>query len=257
MLVDNFRSHPSIVALFNPTYANRLVPRAVEGPASANDAACLWSFIRKTYCSVGAHATDDNQHRAAFIHCDHRETREEDSPSWLNMGEAQIVTDLVKALPSTAEVVVLSPYAKQVKKISGKFHFEGIQHAKSFTVEMFQGREAPIIILSCVRSKQDNEIAFDVHRHLGFLNQPQRLNVAISRPKSMLVIVGNLTTLCRDPQWKALCKLMRNHIFASSATALTVSSLESSLSSVEATVETAKPLINCITDDEVIYSRMD
>jgi len=219
MLVDNFRSHQTIVDLFNPTYENRLIARAREDPNHALHVEVLKKFIREEHHhptllqgeKPAAAVAEDNDHRAIFLHCNSgKETQEQDSPSWLNMEEARIVTDLVRALPDAARAmsVALTPYAKQVKKLQGKFHAENLSGAKASSVEMFQGQEMPFVFLSCVRSANCNEIDADVSRHLGFLRQPQRLNVAISRPKSMLIIVGNMDTLCLDPTWQRICCML-------------------------------------------------
>ncbi|CAI2368004.1 unnamed protein product [Moneuplotes crassus] len=65
------------------------------------------------------------------------------------------------------------------------------------TVDSFQGREKEIIIISCVRSTGGNGT-------IGFLNDFRRMNVAITRAKSYLWIVGNAETLKMNHNWKAL-----------------------------------------------------
>lgn len=59
------------------------------------------------------------------------------------------------------------------------------------TVDAFQGNEKDVIILSTVRSKS-----------IGFSADPCRLNVAITRARSQLIIVGNRELLERDNLWK-------------------------------------------------------
>jgi helicase MOV-10 len=48
-----------------------------------------------------------------------------------------------------------------------------------------------VIIISTVRSTQDKVITDDLRFNLGFLNNPKRFNVAITRAKALLIVVGN------------------------------------------------------------------
>ena len=60
------------------------------------------------------------------------------------------------------------------------------------TVDSFQGREKDIIILSTVRS-----------HGIGFLKDVRRLNVAVTRAKEHLWVVGNSSNLSQQKEWKA------------------------------------------------------
>jgi senataxin len=65
-------------------------------------------------------------------------------------------------------------------------------------VDGFQGQEKDIIVLSCVRSGPNL-------RTIGFLKDERRMNVALTRAKSSLFIIGNASTLERsDEKWRTI-----------------------------------------------------
>ena len=63
------------------------------------------------------------------------------------------------------------------------------------TVDGFQGQERDIIYISLVRSNDSKEI--------GFLNDIRRMNVALTRAKSKLVVIGDSSTLANHPFYKS------------------------------------------------------
>ena len=117
-----------------------------------------------------------------------------DSKSIINKLEADIAVniadDYLKAGLSEDEIGIISPYADQVKIIQDRTPVE------VKTVDGFQGREKEIIIISTVRSNENGNI--------GFLKDLRRLNVAITRAKRKLIIIGNKKTLKHDPTYARL-----------------------------------------------------
>ena len=106
-----------------------------------------------------------------------------------NLVEIRIVRQLVTTLldcgtPST-EVGVITPYVKQSKKIELALHHRGVEVS---TVDKYQGREKSCIIISMVRSNEQ-------HRIGRLLKDVRRINVALTRAKNKLIIIGSQSTL--------------------------------------------------------------
>lgn len=69
------------------------------------------------------------------------------------------------------------------------------------TVDGFQGREVDVVLFSCVRAPTTTGRDFG---GIGFLEDRRRMNVAITRARRSLVVLGNARRLCSDGTWKAL-----------------------------------------------------
>lgn len=98
---------------------------------------------------------------------------------------------------------IIAPYRRQVQKIQGELRKRSISGVTVGSTEEFQGQERRIIIISTVRSSADY-LNMDKQFQLGFLENPKRFNVAVTRAKALLVVVGNPRILCLDPSWKEL-----------------------------------------------------
>ncbi|KAI0051209.1 RdRP-domain-containing protein [Auriscalpium vulgare] len=128
---------------------------------------------------------------AVFIAC----AEEEDygGMSKSNEGQARLVKHIVRLLTTaraTGEalaepplITTLSPYTKQRKLL----HDTLPASTPSFTIDSFQGRESDIIIFSTVRSNASLDI--------GFVEDKRRLNVAWTRAKLALIVVGDRRTM--------------------------------------------------------------
>ena len=90
---------------------------------------------------------------------------------------------------------MITPYTRQVKEISEKFpNYQIPKGVEVRTVDGFQGREKNIILISLVRSNDENEI--------GFLVNEQRMNVLLTRAKCAMIVFGNKKTLMSNQLWK-------------------------------------------------------
>ncbi|EAQ85813.1 conserved hypothetical protein [Chaetomium globosum CBS 148.51] len=126
--------------------------------------------------------------------------------SYLNRTEAanveKIVTRFLKAGVKALDIGVITPYEGQRSYIvstmqnTGTFKKETYKEVEVASVDAFQGREKDFIVLSCVRSNDNQGI--------GFLSDPRRLNVALTRAKYGLVIIGNPKVLSKHELWHHL-----------------------------------------------------
>jgi superfamily I DNA and/or RNA helicase len=142
-----------------------------------------------------------------------------DATSRVNYGEVEVIQEILSKFrdsesfqqyqrfwnnPEDQQIGLISFYGKQLKLLKElKNKFKDIPIRVS-TVDRFQGMERNIIIVSMVRSnriatdknqKSDKtlygDLGFQEQTELGFAKSPNRLNVALSRAKRLLIIVGN------------------------------------------------------------------
>lgn len=122
-----------------------------------------------------------------------RESRNR-GPSLFNLPEARLVTTITRHLlrnaPEEMDVGVIAAYAEQAavlrRMMRGEQRVPG-RKLEIDTVDAFEGREKDIVVVSMVRSNKRREI--------GFLQLMQRINVALSRSRRLLIIVGDTATL--------------------------------------------------------------
>lgn len=119
------------------------------------------------------------------------------SDSHQNPGEAELVAGQVRALRRGGlpceEIVVLTPYAAQVALLRELLRGEGVEIG---TVDAFQGREKEAVLISLTRANAKGAI--------GFLADRRRMNVAITRAKRHLFLVGDAGTLAAHPFYERL-----------------------------------------------------
>ena len=110
-----------------------------------------------------------------------------------------------------SDVGIITPYKQQVATLRQHFRslFSTISSLSPFiaqlevsTVDSFQGREKSFVLFSAVR-------AHSVEREgggsgIGFVADSNRLNVALTRAKQCLAVLGSARTLCKEPIWRSL-----------------------------------------------------
>jgi ATP-dependent RNA/DNA helicase IGHMBP2 len=125
------------------------------------------------------------------------EESEPDGQSRLNRREADLVANKVNALLeagiAASQIGVITPYAAQARLLREKLPLSDLEID---TVDGFQGREKEAIVMSLVRSNERGEI--------GFLSDLRRMNVAMTRARRKLLIIGDSATLSSDPFYARL-----------------------------------------------------
>ena len=126
----------------------------------------------------------------------------EGSDSRHNEGEAALcVAEVERVLAlgvPPSGVAVISPYDAQVQRLRELLagHLEAGLEVD--TVDGFQGREKDAVVVSLVRSNEDGEV--------GFLSDVRRMNVALTRARSKLVVIGDGATVSRHPFYEAFLR---------------------------------------------------
>jgi superfamily I DNA and/or RNA helicase len=194
MLIRNYRSHPAILKLPNEMfYHNKLLSC---GDFMTTHSMAKWEHLPPN---------NDRDFPIVFHAVDGLNDREGSSPSWFNVQEVVTVVEYVEKLvkqskPSIKQedIGIITPYARQVQKIRLALKAKGFDESlKVGSVETFQGQERRCIIISTVRSEQ-SRLDHDRKYNLGFVANEKRFNVAVTRAKALLVVIGNPRVLATD-----------------------------------------------------------
>lgn len=195
MLVQQYRCHEHIMHVFNHFYKGELkLGFAGQNNNKRHNVKLL---------SNGRNIIEPDKH-IYFVNCKQNETHEADSTSMYNTGEARVVVELIRKLNTyfkshpeleKLSIGVICTYGDQARKVKELLKSEKVK-TDAFktdvekmivsTVDDFQGDERDIIILSTVRNPENPK-----RSDPGFILAYQRINVALSRARRMLVMVGN------------------------------------------------------------------
>lgn len=211
-----YRMHPRINDVISQFYENDecgglhcgLDPEKVDSPDLRDPESRYHGFNKAGFINPGVHTI--------WINVDSPESR--DGSSRTNNTEIQAINKVLELLKSSEgfkeymehwdgikseskrkeekEIGVISFYGKQVRKIRESVRPRARQlglQIKMNTVDKFQGMERNIVIVSTVRSNKldRGNDRIEVNRDAGFAKSPERLNVALSRARRLLIVVGN------------------------------------------------------------------
>jgi superfamily I DNA and/or RNA helicase len=125
------------------------------------------------------------------------ESVEPDGDSRFNPQEADLVVKNVQALLesglSASQIAVISPYSAQVRMLRERIKQPEMEID---SVDGFQGREKEAVVVSLVRSNRDGEI--------GFLEDVRRMNVALTRARRKLIVIGDSATITVHPFYQRM-----------------------------------------------------
>lgn len=196
-LLDNHRSHEALIHYSNESFYDGEL-RACAAPV-LTDWAIGWNYLPNSAFPIIMHSVvgvtrKDRQCLSSY-----------------NKEEARCVMHYIQKILSDGindrqireeDIGVVTPYAKQVSFLRHGCRNYGWENVEVGSTEQYQGREKPIMILSTVRSQCD---------HVGFLSNSKRLNVAITRARALMIIVGDPNTLQRDPHWYRLLRYISDN----------------------------------------------
>ncbi|KAF8632178.1 hypothetical protein AX17_004918 [Amanita inopinata Kibby_2008] len=201
-LVQNFRSHEDILKFPNERFYGGDLRKCAE--PSITDA------------YLGSSLLPSRDFPIIFHSIAGRDERESSSPSFFNIDEAIQVKQYVQALradrrfrTTESDIGIIAPYNAQCLKIRAALRGVADQ-IKVGSVEEFQGQERNVIIISTVRSSKEF-VEYDLRHTLGFVASPRRFNVAITRAKALLIIVGDAHVLSLDPLWRSFLNYVYDH----------------------------------------------
>ena len=192
MLETQYRMHPSLRDFPSGRFYDGRLDDGVSADERVAPAGFMWP---------------DWDVPIAFIPIDGNEQVDSEGQSKSNIDEAGRVLTVVQSLLGTGDVTtrdigVITPYNGQVRVLDDLFEGAGgrgkdepYSGLEIKSVDGYQGREKEVIVFSTVRSNGNGDV--------GFLSDRRRLNVAITRARRGLIILGDMKTLRHDRTWSS------------------------------------------------------
>ena len=200
---DDLRAHPASTLIVQ----HRMNAEISRFPSAFFYGGCLRDAPKvahqTAFCDASVVSDGFVVRLSAYAFLDWHGSEETDSGgdndrSYFNKSEASVVAATVRAAlrhaRADATVAVVTPYKSQKAEIwrhlsRGEDSVVDDPRVRCNTVDSYQGQEADIVVFSCVRT-----------RSLGFLRDERRLNVALTRARECLLIVGSAELLRKGPE---------------------------------------------------------
>jgi helicase MOV-10 len=198
-LIRNYRSHPAILAIPNSLFYHD----TLLAEASDTDSLLSWpgwkapGWPAQFTCN---HGTDE---------------LEQDGGGWYNLTEAHKAlfhaqSILQSGLIDQQDICVMSPFQAQVRHLRILFRNAGLGNVNIGPMEAFQGLESRFVILCTTRARK-RFVDEDVKRGMGIIHEEKRFNVALTRAKQGLVVIGNPELLAIDSAWFSFLEFCRRN----------------------------------------------
>ena len=174
----------------------------IEGGDAPEDSASTASSVSASSSESAANQNSDLNFKEQFVgESFGRINKAEAELTLLTLAEYFTKIGKQRVLSERIDVGIISPYRAQVqylKKLIKKYEFfKPYRRLISVnTVDGFQGQERDVILISLVRSNDEGQI--------GFLKDLRRMNVAMTRARMKLIILGNKNTMTKHPFYKKL-----------------------------------------------------
>ncbi|KAK9385593.1 P-loop containing nucleoside triphosphate hydrolase protein [Lipomyces mesembrius] len=201
-LVRNYRSHPALIAVPSSLfYYDTLLPEATNV-----NGLCSWERLPN--------------HNIPMLFIENKGPDEmvEEGISWFNADEISLCCSVAKHLVDRNlvrpfEIAIAVPFREQIRRIRHKLRQQRLRDVNVGPVESYQGAEHRVVIV-CTTRTRERFVANDFQKGMGLIHEAKRFNVAITRAKELLVVIGNSDILQRDGNWRALLSFCyRNSLF--------------------------------------------
>lgn len=204
MLDSQYRMHPAICAISsNEFYFGKLHTGIAPEARPLFASKFPWPLAPIEPANSTVDSKSDYA-RTLFVECAAKE--EPGHKSKTNEGQANLCAYICRLLQEPAEgvtgpalgrfrvpeaqsIAVITPYSRQAQRITRLLSVSSTD-AEVSSIDGYQGREADIVILVTVRCNE--------HQDIGFLKDTRRLNVALTRARAGLIIIGHYGTLTGD-----------------------------------------------------------
>ena len=197
-LVRNYRSHEAILALPSALfYHNTLIPEATETTSLLHWHG--WKGLQWPILLACNGGIDESESLRDF------------GIGWYNDWEIskalQYAKSLINSTPSLApsEICIMSPFPSQVRRLRQQARNEMMHSLNIGPMEAFQGLESRLVIICTTRTRA-RFLKDDEKKGIGIIGNEKKFNVAITRAKEGLIVIGNPWTMSTNEYWRRFLK---------------------------------------------------